>query len=150
MKTGGARAGKLIWWSGRLLLLGMAALLSAALLDISMFESLSLRSVAWKTGVGDLFLLSRLLSNPGPPTLSSIPLSDESCTVFPESLSSPVLATVTTRVSGQAMETSSSGTALSSSLADMTWTALPGVEESLAAPREETPPCLGLTMARGF
>ena len=58
VKTGGARAGKLIWWSGRLLLLGMAALLSAALLDILMFESLSLRSVAWKTGVGDLFLLS--------------------------------------------------------------------------------------------
>ena len=58
VKRGGARAGKLIWWSGRLLLLGMAALLSAALLDILMFESLSLRSVAWKTGVGDLFLLS--------------------------------------------------------------------------------------------
>ena len=60
VRTGGARAGKLIWWSGRLLLLGMAALLSAVLLDISMVESLSLRSVAWKTGVGDLFLLSCL------------------------------------------------------------------------------------------
>jgi hypothetical protein len=60
VKTGGARAGKLMLWLGRLLLLGVAALLSAALLDISVFESLSLRSVAMKTGVGDLFLLSCL------------------------------------------------------------------------------------------
>jgi hypothetical protein len=60
VKTGGGRAGMLMLWLGRLLLLGAAALLSAALLDISVFESLSLRSVAAKTGEGDLFLLSCL------------------------------------------------------------------------------------------
>ena len=58
--TWGAWARVLMLWLGRLLLLGIAALLSAALLDISVFESLSLRSVAMKTGVGDLFLLSCL------------------------------------------------------------------------------------------
>ena len=83
----GGRAGMVMEWSGRLLRLGMALLLSAALRDISMVESRSLRSEAGNTGEGDLTLLLPLNPSPGPPTSTTDSESEESSTVWPEILS---------------------------------------------------------------
>ena len=80
----GGRAGKVIEGSGRLLRLGMALLLSAAKRDISMVESLSLRSEAGNTGVGDLTSVLPLNHSSGPPTSTTDSESEESSTVWPD------------------------------------------------------------------
>ena len=55
--------------------------------DISMVESLSLRSEAGNTGVGDLTSVLPLNPSPGPPTSTTDSESEESSTVCPEILS---------------------------------------------------------------
>ena len=87
----GGRAGMVMEWSGRLFLLGMALLLSAARRDISMVESLSLRSEAGNTGEGDLVLLLPLKPSPGPPTSTTDSESEQSSTVSPKILSLSLL-----------------------------------------------------------
>ena len=125
-------------WSGRLLRLGMALLLSAALRDISMVESRSLRSEAGNTGEGDLVLLLPLKPSPGPPTSTSTSTTDseseESSTVWPEILSLS-RETVETRSTGVTIPP---GTAISSSDSEMAWLAVVWVDDSIQVPGEET------------